>query len=228
MPSELLMEIDSLKRAELVRRLNRFVLEVKINDRVVKAHLRDSGRLTELMNRGNVVLVREKIRKKTQYEVFAIYDGSTPVIVNSSIHSAIGARILEMEGYKILKKEVKVGNSRIDLLAEKDGEEILVEIKGCTLVKNKTALFPDAPTERGVRHVKKITETHGLLLFLVMRGDAEKMMPNIRTHPEFASALSNALKKGVDVKVALLNPVIWENSLFVEIKGFIPVFLPDL
>ncbi len=228
MPSKLLMRIDNLTEGELVRRLNRFVLEVKVDDQVVKAHLRDSGRLTELMKEGNIVLMKEKIREKTQFEVFVIYDGEIPVIVNSSIHTPIGERILEMEGYKILKREIKLGNSRIDLLVEKDGREIFVEIKGCTLVKDGIALFPDAPTERGVKHVKKISEVQGMILFLVMRGDALRMMPNIHTHPEFASVLSEAMESGVRVKSALLNPVIVENNLFVEFKGYIPVVLPDL
>jgi len=222
------MRIDNLTEGELVRRLNRFVLEVKLNDQVVKAHLRDSGRLTELMKKGNTVLMKEKIREKTRFEVFVIHDGETPVIVNTSIHIPIGEKILEMEGYKILRREVKLGNSRIDLLAEKDSREIFVEIKGCTLVKDGVALFPDAPTERGVRHVKKISEVQGIVLFLVMRGDAIRMMPNIHTHPEFASVLSEAMKSGVRVESALINPVIIENNLLVEFKGYIPVVLPDL
>ncbi len=144
------MEICGLVEAKLVRRVNRFVLEIEIDGSLQLAHLRDSGRLTELMRRGNRVFVRPKKREKTNYEVFVIYDKDVPVIVNSSIHSEIAIEILERESFKIERKEVKVGKSRIDLLVSKDSLLKLVEVKGCTLVKDYIALFPDAPTERGL------------------------------------------------------------------------------
>jgi len=228
MHSNVLEEIEGLVEGRLIRRVNRFVIEVDVNSSRARAHLRDSGRLSELMKEGNTVLMREKTREKTQFEVFVVYDGDKPVIVNSSLHSILGARVLEMLGYKIVKKEVKLGDSRIDLLAEKDEKEIFVEIKGCTLVKKGTALFPDAPTERGVKHVKKITEVGGMILFLVMREDARRMMPNVETHPEFASVLRNAVEKGVDVRAALLKPLIKEDKLSIKFKGCIPLIFPDL
>ncbi|WP_456477711.1 DNA/RNA nuclease SfsA [Geoglobus ahangari] len=144
-----MVEICNLVGGRLVRRLNRFVLEVEVNGRVERAHLRDSGRPTELMKPGNRVLVRPKKRERTSHEVFVIYDAHVPVVVNSSFHSDIVAEILEGECYRIEGKEVKVGSSRIDLLVSRDGAAKLVEVKGCTLVRDGVALFPDAPTERG-------------------------------------------------------------------------------
>jgi len=227
MRSMILKEIEGLVEGELIRRVNRFVVEVKVDGSYAKAHLRDSGRLTELMKERNRVLMKPKIREKTDFEVFVIYDGKIPVVVNSSIHSEIGRRILELLDYRILKREVRVDDSRIDLLVEKDGKKRFAEIKGCTLVKDRTALFPDAPTERGLKHVRKITELGGIVLFLIMREDADRMMPNISTHPEFAIALKEAVKKKVTVKAALLKPHVRKDRLNIQLEKFVPVIIPQ-
>lgn len=228
MHSVLLKEIDGLVEGRLVKRVNRFVLEVDVDGRIAMAHLRDSGRLTELMKTNNRVLMRPKRREKTEFEIFVIYDDSIPVIVNSSIHSDIGAKVLEFTGYRILRREVRVGDSRIDLLVEKNLRKTFAEIKGCTLVKNGIALFPDAPTERGVKHIKKIAELGGIVLFLVMREDAEKMMPNAETHPEFAQALKEAVEQGVEVLSALLKPSVNDDRLEIRFERFITVIIPEI
>lgn len=221
------MEICGLVEGKLVRRSNRFVLEVEVNGRVERAHLRDSGRLTELMKPGNRVLVKPKKREKTSYEVFVIYDGSIPVIVNSSPHSELAAAILESESYRIEGREVKVGRSRIDLLVSRDGDVKLVEVKGCTLVRDGIALFPDAPTERGVRHVREIMKNGGMILFLVMRIDANVFMPNRETHPEFAKVLREAYESGVDVRAALLSPELRGGCLKIAFERYLPVVFPE-
>ncbi|MBE8539649.1 DNA/RNA nuclease SfsA [Geoglobus acetivorans] len=222
------MEICNLVEGRLVRRANRFVLEVDVAGRVERAHLRDSGRLTELMKPGNRVLVRPKKRENTSHEVFVIYDAHVPVVVNSSLHSEIAVEILEGEGCRIEGREVKVGESRIDLLVSKGGTRWLVEVKGCTLVRDGVALFPDAPTERGVKHVREITERGGMILFLVMRSDARVFMPNHETHPEFARVLRKAYENGVDVRAALLRPELRSGCLTIEFERYLPVEFPDV
>ncbi len=217
------MEICGLVEAKLIRRVNRFVLEIEIDGSVQPSHLRDPGRLTELMKQGNRVLVRPKKRKKTNYEVFVIYDGDVPVVVNSAIHSDVAAEILEKEGFKIERRELKVGKSRIDFLVSKNGVQMLVEVKGCTLVKDGVALFPDAPTERGVKHVREIMERGGMLLFLVMRNDATLFMPNRETHEEFADVLKETYDCGVEVRAALMKPRIDGGCLKIEFDRYLPV-----
>ncbi|AKG91892.1 sugar fermentation stimulation protein [Geoglobus ahangari] len=223
-----MVEICNLVEGRLVRRLNRFVLEVEVNGRVERAHLRDSGRLTELMKPGNRVLMRPKKRERTSHEVFVIYDVHVPVVVNSSLHSDIAAEILGGEGYRIEGREVKVGSSRIDLLVSRDGAAKLVEVKGCTLVRDGVALFPDAPTERGVKHVREIAERGGMILFLVMRSDARIFMPNHETHPEFAKVLREAYESGVDVRAALLRPEVQGDCLTIGFERYLPVEFPDV
>ena len=221
------VEICGLVEGRLIGRPNRFVLEVEVDGRIERAHLRDSGRLAELMSPGNRVLVRPKKREKTSYEVFVICDGTIPVIVNSSLHSGLAAAILEGEGYRIKGREVKAGKSRIDLLVSRDGAAKLVEVKGCTLVRDGIALFPDAPTERGVKHVRELTKNGGMILFLVMRSDARVFMPNRETHPEFAEILRDAYESGVEVRAALLHPELQGDCLRIVFERYLPVVFPE-
>ncbi len=222
-----MVEICNLVEGRLIRRANRFVLEIEVAGKVERAHLRDSGKLTELMKPGNMVLARPKKREKTSYEVFVIFDEDTPVVVNSSLHTDIAVEILEGEGYRIEGREVRVGKSRIDLLVSRDGVSRLVEVKGCTLVRDGVALFPDAPTERGVKHVREIMERGGVILFLVMRNDARVFMPNQETHPEFARVLRKAYESGVEVKCALLSPEVNKDCLNVRFEEYLPVLFPE-
>ncbi len=216
-----LFEISGLKEGRLIKRLNRFTLEVEVEGKVRRANLRDSGRLPELMKEGNRVLLKEKSGGKTSYVVFTIFDKEVPVIVNSSLHSKLAEKILISEGYEILKREIRVENSRIDFLVKK-GDVRLLEVKGCTLVKNRVALFPDAPTERGLKHLAILEKFGGEILFLVMRSDAEVFSPNFATHKKFAEKLESLSKK-IEIRAAKLNPVVEEGTLKIYHSGYVPV-----
>jgi sugar fermentation stimulation protein A len=207
-----LMRIRNLVEGKLNRRLNRFVVEVYREGKKALAHLRDPGRLEELMTPGNRVLMREKTSGKTQFELFAIYHGKIPVVVNSSIHNKLAEEILMGEGFRVVDREVRINGHRIDLLIDSEGREVLVEVKGCTLVRNGVALFPDAPTTRGLAHIRLIMREKGMILFLVMRGDAQRFSPNYRTHREFALELENAARQGVEIRAARMNVQILESE----------------
>ena len=221
----------NLIKGEFIRRDNRFLVTVEVEGREEKAHLRDPGRLQELLVEGRRVLLKKadkarnaKRERKTNYELIAVYD-RLPVVVNSGLHSKLAEKLVKpIFGCEILKKEFKYGKGRIDFLLDCDGKKgirkgirkSLLEVKGCTLVKKDIAYFPDAPTERGLRHVillmKAIPEYDAKILFLVMRPDANLLMPNAETHPEFAIALKEAINAGVEARAALLE-------LRVEVKG---------
>ncbi|MCD6515587.1 MAG: DNA/RNA nuclease SfsA [Candidatus Odinarchaeota archaeon] len=195
----------------LIRRLNRFVLQVEVNGNMENSHLRDPGRLKELMIPGNKVLlkVREKTTAKTKFEVIAIRSNNIWVFVNSGFHSKIArelilsGRIKDFKGCHILKSEVIYGNSRIDfLLKHKDGQLCYLEVKGCTLVENGYGMFPDAPTERGEKHIRELIKAKregydAVILFVVMRPDANLVIPNMRTDIKFAKAVRDARSVGV-------------------------------
>ena len=152
----------------LKSRPNRFlaIVDIEQNGTVLKdqkVHVRDPGRLKELLYPGNKVLVKHRPgeNRKTQWEIIAALDDDW-ILINSGYHRAISEAILrnpEISPFgKLdrLKAEVSVGHSRLDFMLEKDGQQIGLEIKGCTLEIREIALFPDAPTERGAKHVESL------------------------------------------------------------------------
>ena len=199
----------SLYEGAFLKRDNRFLITARLNGEEVKAHLRDPGRLKELLIPGNRVLLQrtEKPGRKTKYEVVAFFDGKTPVIVNSGIHSRIAEKIIPaLMKCTVIKKEVQFLDSRIDFLVKCE-RDALVEVKGCTLVRDGIALFPDAPTERGLKHLRDLIKAvemgwEASVLFLVMRPDAYVLKPNRDTHPEFADVFAKAIDIGVNAVAA--------------------------
>lgn len=167
--------------AKFISRPNRFTAIIEIKGERFKAHIHDPGRLKELLIPNTEVLVREHDKKafhKTHFYLFAVKYGDTWVLVDSALHNAIVEEALnlnlikELQNYRIIGREVKYRNSRIDFLLESPSQrKALMEVKGCTLVVNGLALFPDAPTERGRRHVQTLIKAHehgyeAIMLFL--------------------------------------------------------------
>jgi len=209
-----------LTRGTFLSRPNRFTAIVKAKDEILRLHLRDPGRLTELVVLGREVIFRriEDLKRKTKGEAIGIRSDGKWVLVNSSLHSKIAQWLVEagyieeLKGWRIEKAEWKYGKSRIDFLTNKERERGrgLLEVKGCTLVMEGVALFPDAPTERGRRHVLELIKAkkEGLnanILFLVLRGDANIFSPYWKTDPEFLSNLVLAHKAGVNIMTYCLG-----------------------
>ncbi|MCY0882526.1 MAG: DNA/RNA nuclease SfsA, partial [Acidianus infernus] len=189
--SSLVYEFKEELHEEIVEsRLNRFLVQTKSGK---LCHLHDPGRLKELIYPGNKILVRqvEKGKRKTSCQVTAAWDGRW-VITDSSIHNAIARKFLPGA-----RQEVKLGKSRIDFFYD----NTYVEVKGCTLVNDGVALFPDAPTERGRKHLEELIRAmergmRAKLLVLVMRDDAVCFSPNAETDRKFAETFYLALTKG--------------------------------
>ena len=198
-----LFEIPNLKKGIFLTRPNRFVSEIKYKQEVKSAHIHDPGRLTELLIKGSEVLFTDS-RGKLDYYVKAVKKGEEWILIDTAIHSKIALMIFPYipatAKAKEIRKEVKIGKSRIDFVL--DG--VPLEVKGVTLVNGDLALFPDAPTERGTRHVQEIINNNGMLLFLVFR-KASKFKPNFETDPKFSIKLSEARKKKITIIVAQLN-----------------------
>ena len=198
-----LIKIPGLRRGVFLTRPNRFVSEIKFNHQIKTAHIHDPGRLTELLIKGREVLFTDS-RGKLDYYVKAVKSGDEWVLIDTSIHSKIALKVFpllpETKNAKIIKKEVQIGKSRIDFVL--DG--VPLEVKGVTLVRGDLALFPDAPTERGTRHVQEIIDNDGMLLFLVFR-KASKFKPNFDTDPKFSNKLSEARKKFITINVVQLS-----------------------
>ncbi|MFX0073614.1 MAG: DNA/RNA nuclease SfsA [Candidatus Hermodarchaeota archaeon] len=192
-----LFEIPNLKQGVFINRQNRFVGEIKYNGKTETAHIHDPGRLKELLIKGAKVLFTES-KGKLKYYIKAVKTKNEWVLIDTSLHSKIAHKVFKyipkFSNVKEIKKEVKIGTSRIDFLL--DG--VPLEVKGVSLVKNTLALFPDAPTERGTRHVNEIIEHNGIIFFLVVR-KAELFAPNEEMDPKFSEKLCEARKKGIKI-----------------------------
>ncbi|MFX1447223.1 MAG: DNA/RNA nuclease SfsA [Promethearchaeota archaeon] len=210
-----LFEIPNLKKGVFLTRPNRFVSEIEYNKEVKTAHIHDPGRLTELLVKGREILFTDS-RGKLDYYVKAVKHKDEWVLIDTALHSEIASRVFpyfpETAKAKEVRKEVQIGNSRIDFIL--DG--VPLEVKGVTLVKEDLALFPDAPTERGTRHIQEIIERNGMLLFLVFR-KASSFKPNFETDPKFSKKLSEARKKKINMNVVQLsfdgNTIYYEGNI---------------
>jgi sugar fermentation stimulation protein A len=223
MDDVLLLEIEGALEGTFLARPNRFLCSVSVQDSStpVQAHVADPGRLGELLFPGNPVLVKrapEGGKRKTGYSLLAAATDTGWVLVNTTYHRAIAGTILRESSIspfgKIcdLRAEVTpVGmSSRFDyLVTADDGSRMWLEVKGCTLASGKTALFPDAPTSRGRKHLEELTSLRrsgerASVMFLVMAGGVDCLRANPDTDPGFAALLRNAVDTGVNVVAVLL------------------------
>ncbi|MFX1488563.1 MAG: DNA/RNA nuclease SfsA [Promethearchaeota archaeon] len=192
-----LFQLHSLKNGIFKSRPNRFIAEIEYDGQIEIAHIHDPGRLKELLFEGAEVLFSYS-KGKLKYYIKAVKADSEWVLIDTVLHNKIALRVFnclqEISNVKEIKTEVNIGKSRIDFTL--DG--IPLEVKGVTLVEKGIALFPDAPTERGARHVKVIVENNGIILFLVFR-KAKSFMPNLKMDHKFSTRLSEARKKGVKI-----------------------------
>ena len=192
-----LFEIPNLMKGIFITRLNRFTGVIKYKGVNEFAHIHDPGRLNELLIEGNEVLFTYS-RGKLKYYIKAVKVNEEWVLIDTALHSDIAQKVIDLlpEFSKIgeIKREVKIGNSRIDFVVD----NIPLEVKGVTLVEEDIALFPDALTKRGTRHVREIIEHDGIILFLIFRS-AKSFTPNFMMDPEFSRNLSEARKSGIKI-----------------------------
>lgn len=198
-----ILEIPNLMKGLFVSRPNRFVGEIKYKGKIESAHIHDPGRLKELLIEGAEVLCTHS-RGKLKYYIKAVYNDDEWVLIDTALHSNIAQKVFELlpefSKVKEIRREVKLGNSRIDFLLD----DVPLEVKGVTLVKEGIALFPDAPTERGARHVREIIEHNGIIFFLIFR-KAKCFSPNLEMDPKFSKNLSEARKKSIKIKAVQIS-----------------------
>jgi sugar fermentation stimulation protein A len=227
-----MMIISNLFLGYFLERPNRFSVIFRTQREEEKAHLRDPGRLKELLIPGVRLLLRKALNpdsRKTKYDVIAVWSNGIWVLINSGFHSDLAAELLESHlvpeflNYDVKKREFTFGKSRIDFLLSRGEEKMLLEVKGCTLVDKGLAKFPDAPTDRGKRHVEELISAknkgmNSAVLFLITREDALVFAPNWVMDPAFAGTLSQAHQKEVKVIAYSFKNKFKRNKL--EIKAF--------
>ena len=199
------MTYDNIITGSFVRRINRFVAEVIVDGESVRVHVRNTGRCTSVISSGAEVSLQRSAdpARKTPYTLIAVNTAEFGwVNLDSLAPNKLAGEWLKRNGFTAIRPEFPYGKSRIDSYAEKDGERWLIEVKGCTLSENGTGLFPDAPTERGTKHLRELAaaESAGyramIALVIMLRGVTE-VIPNAAIDPEFAEEFAKAVSAGV-------------------------------
>lgn len=218
------MELGELTPATFVERLNRFVCLVNLNNKLEKVLIRNTGRLKELLTPGREVYLRYKEGGKYRHELLLVRLDKTLVCVDSHLPPKLLVEYALKTGYPWkpvdYKYEFRVGTSRLDLLINK---RILVETKSVNLVIDGTAMFPDAPTTRGSKHIEELIRSADTykpeIVFIVQREDALRFTPNKTTDPVFSEALKRFSSMGFTVRAFVCRVNLEE----ITIKEEIPV-----
>ena len=200
------MKYTNIIKGEFVDRPNRFIANVIVDNNIEVVHVKNTGRCKELLVKGCTVYLQksDNPNRKTKYDLIAVQKGDRLINMDSQIVNFVALEYIPklFENIKFVKPEYKYGNSRFDIYVETKDEKIFVEVKGVTLEDDGVVRFPDAPTERGIKHLKELQKavTEGYkayVLFVIQMSDVKYFEPNVITHPEFADELKRAKTNGV-------------------------------
>ena len=202
------MTYNNIKRGIFLSRPNRFIAHIEIDGKEEICHVKNTGRCKELLIPGVRVLVQESSNpeRKTKYDLISVYKGERLINMDSQAPNKVFAEWAGkyFKNISYIKPEARYKNSRFDFYIEAEGKKIFAEIKGVTLEDDGVVLFPDAPTERGVKHINELCSAiddgyEAYIFFVVQMEGVRYFTPNKNTHPEFALALKEAEKKGVNI-----------------------------
>lgn len=195
-------------------RPNRFIAEVEVDGKLEIAHVPNTGRCRELLVDDAVVWLKpsDNPNRKTRFSLHFVENKGVLVSLysqqaNSIVYDAIvDGKIKELSGYSIHQREKTVDNSRIDIYLANENEECYVEVKGVTLIVDGEARFPDAPTERGAKHLKELIKLkkEGIrccVFFLIQHPVGKFFRPNWENDPNFSQTLNDAYDAGVEILV---------------------------
>ncbi|MCM1054776.1 MAG: DNA/RNA nuclease SfsA [Bacteroides sp.] len=203
------MKYKSTVKGVFIDRPNRFIANVEINGKTEICHVKNTGRCRELLVKGATVYLQQSgnPERKTKYDLIAVEKGNILINMDSSAPNKAAGEYLKkiFGGNAVIKPEKTYGASRIDFCVETDNERWLIEVKGVTLEENGSAFFPDAPTERGIKHINELCGAvkegyKACILFVIQMKGVKDFAPNDITHPAFGEALRSAAKSGVEIK----------------------------
>jgi len=226
------MHYSNIQRANFLRRPNRFIAYIEVDGREEVCHVKNTGRCRELLTDRATIYVEhhDNPKRKTKYSLIAVEKGDLLINMDSQApNKVVGEWLLEKEPFgkvKLLKPECTYGSSRFDFYLETEAEKIFIEVKGVTLEEDGIVRFPDAPTERGIKHLEELCACveagyKAAVIFVVQMEGMQHFEPNEKTHPQFGEALRQARKAGV--QVLAYECKVTPSSL--EITKSIPVML---
>ena len=203
------MACANMRAGKFRARPNRFIAHVEIDGSVQVCHVKNTGRCKELLVPGCTVWCQEsdKPERKTKFDLIAVQKGERLINMDSQAPNAAAKEWLSGGGLgeiENLRAEVFQGDSRFDFAFRKDGTQCFLEVKGVTLETDGVCAFPDAPTQRGVKHLEGLTQLckagfGAYVLFVIQMEDVRYLHPNYVTDPAFAKALQEAAASGVQV-----------------------------
>lgn len=208
------MIYKNMYEAWFLKRPNRFIAHCELDGREVTAHVRNTGRLRELLLPGAKVFLQksDNDKRKTGYSLISVYKDKRLINIDSTAPNRVVLEALTegelclpgLSELTLIKPEVKFGDSRFDFYMEAGDKKAFAEVKGVTLEQNNVALFPDAPTERGTRHVEELIKARNegfeaYLIFILQMKALSYFTPNSKMHPRFAEVVKDAYKHGVHV-----------------------------
>ena len=226
------MKYENTKRAVFLDRPNRFIAHVDLNGQTETVHVKNTGRCKELLIPGTDVILEEIVNpaRKTKYDLICVNKSGRWINMDSQVPNKAAAewiragRLFPEE--VTLKTEKVYGNSRFDIYVESPCRKAFIEVKGVTLEENDIARFPDAPTQRGVKHVEELIRCQedgyeAYLLFVIQMKGIREFEPNWSTHPQFGEVLQKAQNAGVHLLA--YDCLIRED--YIEIQDPVPIRL---
>lgn len=221
------MKYKNIVEGIFLERPNRFIAKVEIDGEIHTVHVKNTGRCKELLTPGCTVYLEtcDTPNRKTKFDLVAAEkqrENLPSLLINldSQIPNDVAAEWLPLSGLfspdTIYKREVKKGNSRFDFCIEDKGIKTYLEVKGVTQENGSIAMFPDAPTERGVKHIEELTECikqgyGACILFVIQMKGISHLIPNDETHKAFGDALRKAQKAGV--KILAVDCIVTPDSI---------------
>lgn len=201
------MRYSNITKGTFLDRPNWFIAHVEMDGRRETVHVKNTGRCRELLLPGAEVWLTAPGTegRKTKYDLVTVRkENGMLVNIDSQAPNAVVREWLERQGYDVIIPEYTYGDSRIDFYLERGMEKTLMEVKGCTLEIDGIGYFPDAPTDRGVKHLRELANAvkngyRTVIAFAIQMDGIMEVRPNIQTHPEFGSAMQEAAEAGVEI-----------------------------
>ena len=224
---QLNMYYKNIVRGRFIRRPNRFIAEVELEGRTVVCHVKNTGRCRELLTDGAEVILSRAAdpKRRTEYDLVAVYKGETLINIDSQAPNKVFYEWVRsghfIDGLTLIRPETVYRDSRFDLYAEAGEWKNFAEVKGVTLEENGVAMFPHAPTERGLKHLKGLISAakdgyEAYAVFVIQMKGCRCFTPNRRTDPKLADAIREAYLAGVKLLCLYCN--VTEDSLAIADK----------
>lgn len=219
------MRYNNIYKAKFIKRLNRFVAEVELDGEKILCHVKNTGRCRELLTEGATVYLQksDKPDRKYKYSLITVQKGDRLVNMDSQAPNKAVYEWLKsgaaFRNITLLKPESTYGKSRFDFYFEYEGKKAYMEVKGVTLENDGVVSFPDAPTQRGTKHINELCECvkegyEAYIMFVVQMKDVLYFTPNAENDPDFDEALRKAKDKGV--KILCYDCEVTENEIVIK------------